>query len=229
MPRLARHAPGDVVYHVLNRACARLTLFRRPSDYEAFERVVAEAHARVPGLRILSYVVMPNHWHFNVWPRADGEVTEFFRWLTHTHAMRWHAAHRTVGSGHLYQGRFKCFPAQDDRHLLTLGRYAERNPLRAGLVRRAQDWRWSSQWRRLNGAGATLLCDDWPVDWRPLHAWVAFVNRAETRAELEALRRSVIKGRPFGDEQWTQRTARQFHLAHTLRDRGRPRRRTTRK
>jgi putative transposase len=53
---------------------------------------------------------MPNHWHFVVRPTTDDELSRFFRWLTHTHVMRWHAHYHTEGTGHLYQGRFKTFP-----------------------------------------------------------------------------------------------------------------------
>ena len=113
------------MYHVLNRSVGRMHLFGKDADFEAFERVMIEAHQRHP-IRILSYCVLSNHWHFVVWPKADGQVTAFFRWLTHTHAMRWRVAHRTVGYGHLYQGRFKSFPVQSDEHLLTVLRYVER-------------------------------------------------------------------------------------------------------
>ena len=62
MPRLARYAPGGLVYHVLNRANGRLRLFRTDKDYLAFERTLREAAARVP-VRILAWCLMPNHWH----------------------------------------------------------------------------------------------------------------------------------------------------------------------
>src|SRR5687768_8950804 len=134
MPRRPRACPGGYVYHVLNRAAGRLRLFRSAADYRAFERVLVEAHARHP-LPILDYCLMPNHWHFAVHPTSDGEVTAFFRWLTHTHAMRWHVAKGAVGVGPLYQSRFKSFPVEnDDARLLTVLRYIGRNALRAGLV-----------------------------------------------------------------------------------------------
>jgi putative transposase len=62
-------------------------LFRKDADFEAFQQVIIEAQKRHL-IRILSYCVMSNHWHFAVWPHADGRVTNFFRWLAHTHAMR---------------------------------------------------------------------------------------------------------------------------------------------
>ena len=133
MPRTARVAPGGLVYHVLNRAVARLPLFEKTADYEAFERVLLETQQRHP-TRILAYCLMPNHWHFVLWPRNDDELTAFLRWLTHTHTMRWHAHHQTAGTGHLYQGRFKSFPVQTDEHLYAVLRYVERNAVRAKLV-----------------------------------------------------------------------------------------------
>ncbi len=116
---------GGQVYRVLNRSVGKMHLFGKDADFEAFQRVMIEAHQRHP-IRILCYCVLSNHWHFAVWPDADGQVTAFFRWLAHTHAMRWRVAHRTVGYGHLYQGRFQSFPVQSDEHLLSVLRYIER-------------------------------------------------------------------------------------------------------
>src|SRR5260370_32063674 len=136
MPRRPRVAPGGFAYHAINRAVARLPLFQKDGDYAAFERVLAEAMQKNP-IRLLGYCLMPNHWHFVLWPQRDGQLTAFLRWLTHTHTQRWHAHYHSAGTGHLYQGRFKSFPVQEDEHLYTVLRYVERNPVRAGVVRRA--------------------------------------------------------------------------------------------
>jgi putative transposase len=207
-----------MVFHVLNRGVGRQQVFHKDEDYAAFERVMAEAFHRVP-LRILSYCLMPNHWHFVFWPRTDDQVAEFVKWMTHTHTQRWHAHYHTSGTGHLYQGRFKSFPVQSDLHLLLVLRYVERNALRASLVRRAEDWTWCSLWRREQGRGLTML-SDWPVQ-RPAD-WVQFVNEPQTAEELEAVRRCVCRGCPFGDEQWEKQVAQQLALDATLRPRGRP-------
>src|SRR6266850_1096513 len=98
-------------------------------------------------MRVLAYCVMPNHWHLVLWPRADGDFSHYVGWLTLTHTQRWHAYQHTVGTGHLYQGRFKSFPVQTDEHVLTVCRYVERNPVRAGLVPQAEHWRWGSLWQ----------------------------------------------------------------------------------
>jgi putative transposase len=223
MPRRARSIVGGYAYHVLNRANGRLRLFKKNADFAAFEQVLSEAHARV-SLRILAYAVMGNHWHFVVWPKRgkNEEVSEFFRWLTVTHSQRWHAHHGTAGMGHVYQGRFKSFPIATDEHLTTVMRYVERNPLRAELVARAEEWPWGSLHRRINGSDdeQALLADS-PV---PLgRKWVEYVNQAETEAELAALRRSVTRGQPFGGDAWCAKVAKQLGLEHTYRPRGRPR------
>ena len=200
-----------------------MTLFEKDEDYAAFEQVLQQAFEREP-LRILGYCVMPNHWHMVVWPRrgADTQVSEFLRWLTVTHTQRWHAHHHTSGTGHVYQGRFKSFPVQSDEHLLTVLRYVERNPVRAGLVRRAAAWRWSSAWRMSHGDDdAQSLLADWPVA-RPAD-WPKLVDRPETEAELESLRRSVRRGEPYGSESWTKRIIQRLGLEWTVRPRGRPR------
>ena len=220
MSRAKRTAAGGMVYHVLNRANARLPIFDKDGDYAAFERVLGEArnHCDVP---LLAYCVMPNHWHLIVQPRRDGDLSRFVGWLTLTHTQRWHSHHHTVGLGHLYQGRFKSFPVQEDDHLLTVCRYVERNPLRAGLVSRAEDWRWGSLWRRERGdAEARTLLADWPVP-RP-GGWLSFVNAAQSLEEEEALKCSIRRGSPFGVETWVKDTVQRLGLEMTLRPRGRP-------
>lgn len=137
MGRPRRAADGGLIYHVLNRANARLMVFEKEKDYAAWEQVLGEAAAR-SGTRLLAYCVMPNHWHLVVWPHKDGELSAFTGWLTLTHTQRWHAHRGSRGTGHLYQGRFKSFPVQDDEHFFTVCRYVERNALRANLVARAE-------------------------------------------------------------------------------------------
>lgn len=221
MGRPLRAAAGGIIYHVWNRANGRQGIFRNARDYEAFERVLIEAHERVP-MRTLAYCVMPNHWHLVLWPRGDGDLSRFMAWLTLTHTQRWHAVHQSAGTGHVYQGRFKSFPVQHDEHFLTVCRYVERNAMRAGLVRRAEEWRWSSLWRRSKGSRQRQAwLTDWPVS-RPSH-WVRWTNEPEPAMELETLRRCVGRGQPYGTEAWVRRMIRRLNLEGTVRPRGRPR------
>ena len=125
MGRPLRVSAGGYAYHCLDRGNGRATVFRKDGDYEAFERILTETQAHVPGMRLLAYCLMPNHWHLVLWPRRDGELSDFLHWLTLTHTQRWHAHYHDVGGGHLYQGRFKSFPIQEDEHYLAVCRYAD--------------------------------------------------------------------------------------------------------
>ena len=219
MARRMRCSDGGFVYHVLNRAVGRATIFHKSADYAAFEKVLRQAWERTQ-MRLVAYVLLPNHWHLVVWPRHDGQLSTYAQWLTVTHVRRWHAHHHTEGTGPVYQGRFKSFPVQVDDHFLSLCRYVERNALRAGLVPGAEQWRWSSLWHRCQATGVPWL-HDWPVP-RP-DGWLRYVNKPETESELAALRRSVLRGAPYGDEWWQQQTAKALGLESALRSPGRPR------
>jgi putative transposase len=220
MGRPKRAADGGLVYHVLNRSNAKMPIFEKDGDYEAFERVLEEAVARTE-TRLLAYCVLRTHWHLVVWPREDGELSSFTGWLTLTHTQRWHAHRRSTGTGHVYQGRFKSFPVQEDEHFHTVCRYVERNALRANLVARAEDWRWNSLYRWKYGtAQERSLLSAWPLPRRP--GWIDHVNTPQTDAELGALRRSVQRGCPYGDSTWSEKMVRQLGLESTLRPHGRP-------
>ena len=214
MPRTARAAQGGYCYHVLNRGNARRTVFHKDGDFDAFVRILAEAELRTP-VRLLSWCLMPNHFHIAVWPRTGEDLSQFMMWLMTAHVRRYHQHYHS--SGHIWQGRFKAFPIQDDVHLLTVLRYIERNPLRAGLVQRAEDWRWSSA--SLHRDGRPNL-DVGPV--RRPDDWLAFVNEPQTEAEVKRLRQCLQRGRPFGESSWQLQTAQRLGLESSLRPRGRP-------
>ena len=162
MPRRPRVCPGGTCFHVLNRAVAhkgkgaRLPLFEKLEDYEAFERVLIETHPQFP-LPLLCNCLMCNHWHFVVRPANDNPLSDFFRWSTHTHVMRWHAHYHTEGTGHLYHGRFKAFPIEEDDPLDAVLRSVERNPVRAELCERAEDGKFGSARRMANGEGRCTI------------------------------------------------------------------------
>src|SRR5689334_21382698 len=222
MPRRLRVSTGGLAYHVLNRAVGRGVLFEDEKDYLAMERVIERTWNLLP-IRILSYCLLHTHWHFVLWPRKDGELSEFMRLLTVTHTQRWHAHRHSAGTGPLYQGRFKSFPIQRDHHFLIACRYVERNAVRANLRKSAAKWPWCSPAKRAAGNLPAWLTPikDWPVE-APAD-WATRVDRPETPAELEAVRESLKRGRPLGDPRWQRRTAAKLGLESTLRKRGRPR------
>jgi putative transposase len=220
MPRRPRVNSGGFAYHVINRAVARDRIFQKDGDYLAFEKVLSDVHERLP-TRVLGYCLMPNHWHLVLWPKKDGELSEFMRLVTVTHTQRWHAHYHSAGTGPLYQGRFKSFPIECDEHLLTVQRYVERNPLRAKLAERAQMWQWSSlsKHQSANPPPWLLASEKWPV--RRRDDWVTWVNRPQSGKEVDALVACIKRGRPYGGDAWVSRTVKALGLESTIRRRGR--------
>ena len=222
MGRSPRSATGNMVYHVINRANQRARIFNKEKDYEAFENVLLEAKENYP-MRILSYCIMPNHWHFVLYPQNGKDLSRFMQWITLTHTQRWHAHHNSIGYGHLYQGRFKSFPVQKDEHFLQVMRYVERNALRANLASRAQDWRWSSAWVREYGSPEQKqILSPWPVV-KP-DDYETWLNATQPHEEeqLMDIRTAVNRGNPYGKESWVDKTIKRLGLESTVRPRGRP-------
>jgi putative transposase len=203
-------------YHALNRGNRREVVFHKPADYDAFVKAMADATHHWP-VDLLGFCLMPNHFHLVIRTHADGDLGRWMRSLLVAHAQRYHRHYHTTG--HVWQGRYKAFPVQSDDHLVTVLRYVERNALRAELVLRAEDWRWSSLPRWLGG-DRLLWRGEVPVrDER----WLERVNEPLSAGDLRRLRLSTERGQPFGDAAWMKRTAQRLGLESTLRSRGRPR------
>jgi len=220
MSRALRVDIGNQFYHVLNRANARMPIFKKEKDFEAFEKILAEAKDKY-SMRILAYSLMPNHWHLILYPRKDGDLNLFMQWITLTHTQRWHAHYNSIGHGHLYQGRYKSFLIQNDQYLLTTCKYIESNAFRANLAEKAEDWRWSSLWRREHGdVEQKRLLSIWPIEIPK--DYILSINMLQNNKELELIRESVNKNRPLGNESWTNQVVKKFGLEMTLRNPGRP-------
>ncbi len=189
MARQPRIDLGGYIYHIINRSNGRARIFHNNADYSDFEYLLNEIRETFD-MRILAYVIMPNHWHLLLYPREDGDLKRSLQWLGTAHARRHHARKGTIGGGHLYQGRYKAFLIQEDHHLLTVLKYIERNPVRAKLKKAPHEWRWGSAYRRSCGTKKEkLLLAESPVDIpRNYRSWI---NTAEPSEELADLRRSV--------------------------------------
>jgi putative transposase len=203
----------------MNRGAKRATIFACDGDYLAFQKILHEGLAQAE-VALFAYCLMPNHWHLVVSPHADGHLSQFMHWVTTTHARRWQLAHGSTGHGAVYQGRFKAIPIKDDHHFLWVSRYVERNPLRAGLVECAEQWRWSSL-----GCGDDLrqaAITEWPIP--PPKNWVDWVNTPQALEEvsLRKFRASIRTNEPFGDDAWQHGIKARLGLI-AARGRGRPR------
>jgi len=215
MGRPRRMMPGGYVYHVLNRGNERHILFHDDEDFWAFLRLLGQGPRRF-GVRICGYDLMRNHWHLLVWPRADGAVSSYLHWVTTLHSLHYRRHHGGVGEGHVYQGRFRSFPVQTEGYYFKALRYIEANALRAGVVSRAEDWRWSSLYERVN---RRLMIDDGPLALPS--DWARIVNQVQQPQEVDAIRACLGKGRPYGADTWMVRTAAAQALDQTLRGPGR--------
>lgn len=208
------------MYHVLNRANARMNIFNGDKEYQAFEQILFDAVEKFK-MRLIAYTLMPNHFHLVLYPKHEGEIKKFMHWLTLTHTQRWHAHTKTIGHGHVYQGRYKSFLVEENSYLWALLAYIERNALRAKLVEFLKDWKWSSYYKRLYGTPLqkNLLATNsitWPDNYMEL------LTLDEEKENLEIIRNSVNRGKPFGSDNWTNKVLKKFGLEITERKRGRP-------
>ena len=178
MARSPRNTPPGAIHHVVNRGNRRKVIFHDSGDYQAFTNVLREACAKFR-MRLIAYSLMPNHWHLVLWPDVDVSLSAFMQWLTSTHVRRYHAFHELVGTGHLYQDRYRNHVCNDERRLLATIRYVEANALAANLVERARDWRWCSLWMRTDGVEGSFLTPC-PID-LPKN-WPDYVDETTTRS-----------------------------------------------
>jgi putative transposase len=219
MARARRQSPADFVYHVLNRANGKQTIFQGYSDFNMFEKILAEGLRKVP-IRLTGYCLMSNHWHLLLWPYNDGDLSKFIHWISMTHSQRWHSIRNSSGTGHLYQGRFKSFPVQNESYYLTVLRYIESNPLRAGVVKSSSHWSWSSlairngitKGRPSISAGPVELPDNWP----------GLVDILPGENDLKKIEHCICRGTPFGRDDWVSQTAKKLRIISTLKPLGRP-------
>lgn len=211
MPRMPRGEGLGHIAHVLSRGNARATVFHGDGDYRAFLALLARAKARF-AVQIFAFCLMPNHFHLVAQPSPDSTLSAFMQWWLTSHVRRYHRQYGS--SGHVWQGRFKSFPIQQDAHLLTVMRYVLWNPLRAELAGSVRDWPWTSlHYPELTDAPPITL----PTEW---NRWL---DEPLTEPELRALRGCVARHRPFGTSAWQATVADAAGLQATLRPRGRPR------
>jgi putative transposase len=219
MARLPRLVLPGIPHHVTQRGNRRERTFFEDGDYALYLDLLADGAERA-GVAIWSYCLMPNHVHIIAVPSDEDGLRQCFRFV-HRHYTGYINARLRV-TGHLWQGRFSSV-AMDEAHLVTALRYVALNPVRAGLVARAEDWCWSSVRAHLAGA------DDAVVTVAPVLERVgnfaAFLgedfNEALTYA---ALRKAESVGRPVGSPEWLADMEARTGLALTPQKRG-PKRR----
>ena len=219
MPRTARGIVGGYCYHLLNRSNERKQIFHDDSDYASFVELIANAQDQFP-VEVLATCLMPNHVHFLLLPKAGRDLARWAHWVFTSHVRRHHRKYSS--EGRIWQGRFKASVIQQDRHLLTVLRYVERNALSANLVARAETWRWGSlNWRVRSNPPVCLSESPAPLP----SNWVQYVNEPQSLEELARVRAAVNRERPYGAPEWVEKTAKALGFTYSITPRGRPRKR----
>ncbi|MDR3643288.1 MAG: transposase [Candidatus Doudnabacteria bacterium] len=220
MARQPRLDIADQIYHVINRSNARWDIFKTDKDFQGVVNSLIETLELIP-IDIFAFILMSNHWHFVIRPKQNDDMGRFFGKFTQKATQRWHTKHSTVGTGHLFQGRFKSFLVEKDSYFLQLVKYVEANALRAKMVKKAEDWPWSSLYLRLKHPElAKKVLAPWPIDIP--RSYLSLVNQSLPKVQLDNIRTSIEKSRPLGSEAWVARQVGKYDLSYTLRQRGRP-------
>lgn len=216
MPRVARGLADGLIYHIINRGNGRQQVFHSEGDYRAFADLMNEAKERYP-VKVFAWCIMPNHFHLLISPKRADDLSKWMQWFMTSHVRRYHRFHKSCG--HVWQGRYKSFIVQEDKHLLTALRYVEGNPVRAQLVLSARDWSWSSHRERI---GITESCsDNLPIELPS--DWTVYVDQPLPQSELERIRTCMQRQTPFGSPPWQTRICLELGLESTLKPKGRPR------
>jgi putative transposase len=190
-------------HHVTQRGNGRAQTFFSDDDYALYRDLLAE-HCEAAGVEVWAWVLMPNHVHLVLVP---GEQDGLRRALSAVH--RRYAGHvhaRLKRTGHFWQGRFGCV-AMDEAHLGAALRYIALNPVRAGLVTHATDWRWSSVHAHLGRQDGLTMTR--PVDER-YPDFAALLSAGEDEEMSQRLRRAETIGRPIGDDRFLTSLEREF-------------------
>ena len=193
MARLARVVSPEVAHHVTQRGNGRARTFFSNGDYELYRSLLAE-NCGAAGVDVWAWVLMPNHVHMILVPADEDGLRRALAPLHRRYAGHVHA--REKRSGHFWQGRFGCV-AMDDDHLAAALVYVALNPVRARLVERATDWRWSSLHAHLDPAAGDGLTATAPVLER-FPDLAARIAAGEDPARSDRLRKAERIGRPVG-------------------------------
>jgi REP-associated tyrosine transposase len=191
MPRPCRYAPAGFTFHVINRGVERRQLFFEDGDYNRFLGLMRAGKDHAP-VKVYSFCTMRNHFHAMIEPETDTALSEYMHWVTGTFASDLRIRTHTRGLGHVFQQRFWSCPIEDMKHFFVVWRYVEANARRAGLVDRAEDWRWGSLYSRR--VGDTSLLDHPPYEMPK--DWAALVNARMFQRELALARVRPRRGRP---------------------------------
>ena len=214
MPRTARITFPNAFHHILNRGAGGQKIFLEPRDYQRFLEKLEELGRRFDHL-VFAYVLMPTHFHLLVQVKKT-PLGKIMSCLQTSHAV--YFAKKYGHSGPLFQSRFKSLLCDKDEYFLELSRYILLNPLRAGLVKKLEDYPWSS-YQELFGSSSFKIIDREEIKrlvgegkkaWEFYHQFISQSPEELMRKE-EEVESALDKRREFlGDSYFVTRKQRQF-------------------
>lgn len=221
MPRLARTVCARVPHHLTQRGNRREKVFFTDDDRHAYLGWLKE-YAEKYAVDILAYCLMTNHIHLVAVPATEDSLQQALKPLHMRYAQRINRARDWTG--HVWQGRFFS-SALDEAYLWAAVRYVERNPVRARIVRKAENYRWSSAGAHCGVRPDTVLTQKpfWRKRFEAIGDWSAWLTEGDEPVKLEVLRRNADKGLPCGSEKFIQKLEKLTGRALQYRPRGRPR------
>lgn len=220
MPRISRAVAEGLPYHVTQRGNRRGDVFYEDKDRQKYLEWLLK-YSREKGLKIWAYCLMTNHIHLVVVPEKADSLEKVLRPLHMRYAQ--YMNRKKSWSGHLWQGRFFS-SALDERYLRAAVRYVERNPLRAGIVEKAEDYKWSSAAAHCGKREDEILSADIHLlQETPAWAWSKWLQEPDGDEEMDILRRNVQKGLPCGSESFITELEKKLERSLIFRPQGRPR------
>ena len=203
MARIARVVAPGIPHHVTQRGNRRQQTFFNDEDYQAYLQLMSQWCAKYK-VRIWAYCLMPNHVHLIAVPETKEGLNLAIGEAHRRYTRR--INFREGWRGHLWQGRFSSF-ILDENHLLACVRYIELNPVRAGIVKTPESWRWSS------ARAHVKRIDDILVQTKPLlsminSSWRKFISSDARESEMALFRKHERTGRPIGDDTFIERLER---------------------
>jgi len=207
MPKRRRLILPNSIHHIVNRGNDKKVIFPEPVDYGSFLALLREARERFE-VELYAYCLMPNHFHLVVRVASLAAISAYMHYVQCLHACDLRRCDRSRGHGHIFQRRYWNKPVEGSGYLMTVMKYVEANPVRAGLTDWAHKWEWSSMWDRVTGERDLLH----PSPVRLPDGWPTVVTVPLQRVDLEKIRRPIKRGRPIPEDDYALRKNVAGHL-----------------
>jgi len=225
MPRQARCAMPNIIYHIIHRGNNKQQIFYREADYVYFIELMREAKEKYQ-IKLYSYVLMNNHIHLLAEPQVEDSMAFYMKLIAQKYAQHINRSYKRTGT--LWEGRFKSSPVSNDEYLLACSRYIEMNPVRAKLVKYVKDYKWSS-YPAKTGLEKNKILEPDPfymalasTDSKRQIRYEEFFKQSIPEHEWKAISESLNKGVLFGNDKFRKQIEETLGRNMQIRRRGRP-------